>query len=95
MDRSIAGKKIKVTGIVQGVGFRPFVYGLAEKYALAGWVSYSSSGVDIVLEGPANALEQFLSDLQTRPPALARIDSCTAETVTVSGFSGFVIQPSL
>ena len=95
MDRSIAGKKIKVTGIVQGVGFRPFVYGLAEKYALAGWVRNSSSGVDIVLEGPANALEQFLSDLQTRPPALARIDSCTDETVTVSGLSGFVIQPSL
>jgi hydrogenase maturation protein HypF len=95
MDRSIAGKKIKVTGIVQGVGFRPFVYGLAEKYALAGWVRNSSSGVDIALEGPADALEQFLNDLQNRPPALARIDSCTAETVAVSGFSGFVIQPSL
>ncbi|NMC86208.1 MAG: carbamoyltransferase HypF, partial [Anaerolineaceae bacterium] len=95
MDRSIAGKKIKVTGIVQGVGFRPFVYGLAEKYALAGWVRNSSSGVDIALEGPEDALEQFLNDLQNRPPALARIDSCTAETVAVSGFTGFVIQPSL
>jgi hydrogenase maturation protein HypF len=95
MDRSIAGKKIKVTGIVQGVGFRPFVYGLAEKYALAGWVRNSSSGVDIILEGLPTNLEHFLSDLQTHPPALARIDSCTAEEISVSGFSEFIIQPSL
>jgi len=90
-----SGRKIKVKGIVQGVGFRPFIYGLAERYSLAGWVRNSSSGVDIVLEGPEEDLENFLTELRERPPLLARIDSIQVEPVAPSGFSQFIIQPSL
>ena len=50
------GLRLHVSGVVQGVGFRPFVYGLARRYDLTGWVRNSSSGVDIEIDGPAEAL---------------------------------------
>ena len=90
-----SGRKIKVKGIVQGVGFRPFVYGLADRYSLSGWVRNSSSGVDIVLEGSEEDLNNFLIELRERPPLLARIDSIQVDTVAPSGYSEFIIQPSL
>jgi hydrogenase maturation protein HypF len=71
------GYKIHVDGIVQGVGFRPFVYNLARSLNLNGWVRNTSSGVDIVVVGnPAN-LEDFLHELKFNPPILARIDRIT------------------
>ncbi|KAA3663722.1 MAG: carbamoyltransferase HypF [Chloroflexi bacterium] len=70
-----AGKHIHITGIVQGVGFRPFVYGLAIKHALTGWVRNTSAGVDIEVNGPVSDLEAFVVGLRTETPPLAQIDT--------------------
>ena len=73
------GLKVRVRGIVQGVGFRPFVYGLAVRNQLTGWVRNTSSGVEIEVNGPQDGLQAFLEQLQQQPPPLARIDSFEAE----------------
>ena len=67
--------KLHITGIVQGVGFRPFVYGLAVRFALAGWVRNTSAGVDIEVDGTQETLDAFVLALKTELPPLARIDS--------------------
>jgi hydrogenase maturation protein HypF len=67
--------RIHVSGIVQGVGFRPFVYGLAIRFLLAGWVRNTSAGVDIEVEGPREILDAFVQSLKAEIPPLARIDS--------------------
>jgi hydrogenase maturation protein HypF len=54
------GLRVHVTGIVQGVGFRPFVYALATRLALKGWVQNTSAGVDIEVDGDSIALDEFL-----------------------------------
>jgi len=64
-----------VTGIVQGVGFRPFVYRLAKNHRLAGWVCNTSNGVEIQVAGPPESLESFVRSLSADAPALARIDA--------------------
>ena len=64
---------VKVGGVVQGVGFRPFVYSLAKKLDLAGQVTNTGWGVEILLSGPGEAVDRFLSTLKTSPPPLARI----------------------
>ncbi|MBN1265440.1 MAG: carbamoyltransferase HypF [Anaerolineales bacterium] len=86
--------RVHIGGIVQGVGFRPFVYQLAVQHALKGWVRNTSSGVDIEIEGPAARLDAFLEDLKT-PPPLARIDSFEASYGALKGFSGFEILTSV
>src|SRR5579864_616857 len=61
---------IRVRGVVQGVGFRPFVYRLARANTLAGWVLNGEEGVEIYLEGAEPGLQAFVQDLKTqRPPA--------------------------
>ncbi len=67
--------RIHVTGVVQGVGFRPFVYGLAMRFDLCGWVCNTSAGVDIEIQGTEDALRAFASALQNEKPPLASIDS--------------------
>ena len=54
-----SGVRVHVTGIVQGVGFRPFVYHLAGRFGLAGWVRNTSAGVDIEVSGPGESIERF------------------------------------
>lgn len=66
--------QIEVQGIVQGVGFRPFVYTLARKHGLGGEVFNDSRGVRIEIEGEEQALRDFLEALQAQPPPLAHID---------------------
>ena len=70
MDR----RAIAVSGIVQGVGFRPFVYGLATRLRLRGFVKNVSGGVLIEVEGEPHSLDRFLDELTAQPPPLARID---------------------
>ena len=68
-------KKIQIKGLVQGVGFRPFVYNLALKYYLKGWVNNDDKGVNIVLSSSdEKAIDAFLFELKNSPPPLARID---------------------
>ena len=63
MIEPISALHIQVKGVVQGVGFRPFVYGLATRLHLTGWVLNTSSGVIIEVEGSPSALDQFLQNL--------------------------------
>lgn len=69
-----SGVRIHVNGVVQGVGFRPFVYGLAKKFELTGWVRNTSAGVDIELDGRREILEAFIQALKDDAPPLAIID---------------------
>lgn len=88
------GQAIHITGVVQGVGFRPFVYGLAQQYGLKGWVRNSSAGVDIAVDGSQAVLDAFAHDLQTLLPPLARIDTFQAISRPANGFTQFEIVPS-
>ena len=88
------GLRIHITGVVQGVGFRPFVYGLAQRYGLAGWVRNTSAGVDIEADGPAAALDAFLAALRDDLPPLARLDSLSATARPADGYTTFDIHPS-
>jgi hydrogenase maturation protein HypF len=86
--------QICVEGIVQGVGFRPFVYALARKNGLAGFVLNDTAGVTIELEGEPAALDSFLSHLRTRPPALARIEKLDCRVISPGGDGSFRIIES-
>ncbi len=90
----LSGLKIWVRGIVQGVGFRPFIFNLAETLRLTGWVKNTSAGVEILVNGAPEALEQFVREVRENPPPLARIDELTAEPVPANGFTGFSITES-
>jgi hydrogenase maturation protein HypF len=74
---------IHITGVVQGVGFRPFVYNLAIRLGLSGWVLNSSSGVEIEAIGSPAALEAFAERLRAEAPPLSRIEQVTVETSEV------------
>ena len=90
----LTGRAIHITGVVQGVGFRPFVYGLAQQHGLTGWVRNNSAGVEMALNGSTAALDTFLHDLQTKLPPLAHIDSLTAAPCPPNGATTFEIISS-
>lgn len=73
----LVSRHIHITGVVQGVGFRPFVYNLATRLGLSGWVLNSSSGVEIEAVGPEAVLDEFIARLRTDAPPLARIEQIT------------------
>jgi len=86
---------IDVRGIVQGVGFRPFVYGLATKHNLKGWVCNTSEGVKIEVEGEAQAIRQFQLELKTKAPPLAHIENIAITYHPPTGYKGFEIRHSI
>src|ERR1035438_6578887 len=88
-------KRIEVRGIVQGVGFRPFVYRVARRFDIRGRVLNSSDGVVIEAEGSDTGLENFLSILKTELPPLARIDGFTVSDQAPLGDIDFAIEPSV
>ena len=88
-------KKISVRGVVQGVGFRPFVYRLAREHGLAGWVLNHSGGVEIEVEGPAAALAAFVRDLEGKSPPLARIEGIKVADAPPVGYTAFEIRHSV
>src|SRR5512135_2597715 len=87
-------RRLFVTGVVQGVGFRPFVYGLAARLDLAGWVCNTSAGVTIEIEGSARAVGEFQAALTRDAPPLARIDQITIDPLPLYGFTTFEIRES-
>ncbi len=87
-------KHIQVRGIVQGVGFRPFVYNLAMSLGLTGYVFNSSAGVTVEIEGSEDKVETFLATLRSDPPGLAEITEITISDVDVRGDTGFSILRS-
>jgi len=85
---------IRVEGIVQGVGFRPFVYTAATGLGLSGFVGNDVDGVFIEVEGPEAAVSEFLEVLQRDAPPLARIDRVTSRAVPPTGAASFAIAAS-
>ncbi len=88
------GLSVRVRGVVQGVGFRPFIFQLAELHRLTGWVRNTNSQVEIEVDGSEESLLSFLHDLRERPPPLARIDDVKSEKRPPSGFNSFEIVES-
>lgn len=87
-------RAITVSGIVQGVGFRPFVFGLASRLRLSGHARNSAGQVVIEVEGPAAAIEEFSAALRREAPPLARIDTISATTLNLEQSSTFQIRES-
>ncbi len=86
---------VHVTGVVQGVGFRPFVHRLATRHGLDGWVRNQSGNVEITLDGPAEAVDAFLRELASNAPPLARIEGIVASPVALDDLEpGFHILES-
>jgi hydrogenase maturation protein HypF len=85
---------ILVRGVVQGVGFRPFVYRLAQANQLAGWVLNGEEGVEIYAEGAEASLQSFLRELKARPPAAAAIASIEIHRAVPAGLLEFTIRES-
>ena len=88
-------KRIEIEGVVQGVGFRPFVYRIARAHRLAGFVLNSSGGVIVEAEGEDADLESFLTALRSELPPLARIDHLAVIDRAPAGDHGFIIEHSL
>ena len=86
--------RIALHGIVQGVGFRPFVYNLATSMRLRGWVTNSPQGVCIEIEGERPALERFRQRLEAEKPAHAAIHGLELSWLDPAGYAGFEIRPS-
>lgn len=86
--------KLLVKGIVQGVGFRPFVYRLSRAYDLGGYISNTSSGVDIEIEGEEGAVSCFLEDIRFKKPPLAHIESIEKKSLPLLNYKEFSIKKS-
>ncbi|MET9667077.1 carbamoyltransferase HypF [Streptomyces sp. NPDC006475] len=94
-DRSRERRQVTVRGVVQGVGFRPFVYTLAEELGLTGWVTNNADGVVAEVEGPGRAVADFCTRIGSEPPPLAVVESVEHRAVPAqSGDHGFTIRPS-
>jgi len=87
--------RISVRGVVQGVGFRPFVYRLAREHNLKGWVRNTSGNVEIEVEGEEGTLESFISALEAKAPPMARIEKVEATFYPPQGYTEFQIGESL
>src|SRR5574341_2603589 len=93
-NEMIRGASLRITGIVQGVGFRPFVYNLAHRFHLRGWVRNTSAGLDIQVDGSLADLEEFAKAVQDEAPPLSRIDAVSVSYGAAQGFTGFEILES-
>jgi hydrogenase maturation protein HypF len=86
--------EIGITGIVQGIGFRPFIYNLAQKHLLRGWVLNNGKGVLIDAEGEDRNLDQFIQEIPKLAPPLARIETFQIRHLEPSGYTTFEIRKS-
>ncbi|MFH1662587.1 MAG: carbamoyltransferase HypF [Chloroflexota bacterium] len=91
---TIQSLKISVIGVVQGVGFRPFVYRIAKENALNGWVRNTSGSVEIVVEGKEEDLNTFLHSLKTEAPPICHIEDIKTRRQAAAGYTGFSIKTS-
>jgi hydrogenase maturation protein HypF len=88
------GARLKITGVVQGVGFRPFIFTLAKRYDLSGWVRNTSEGVDIEIDGAYGHIQGFIQALNDEAPPLSKIDTLEVEQGPANGYHGFEIKES-
>ena len=93
-DRAHQRLRLVIRGAVQGVGFRPFVYRLAQELDVPGWVSNSTRGVFIEIEGDPMILEKFLERVQDETPPRAHIQSLDHTLLDTVGYHGFEIRES-
>lgn len=91
---AIEALDVRVTGVVQGVGFRPFVHRAAASHGLTGWVRNDTGGVQIEVEGTSAALGAFLDDLRTRAPVLTRLEDVRTRRVQPQGYEAFRVISS-
>ncbi len=94
IDRPLA-RDLEVRGIVQGVGFRPFVWRLATRHGIAGWVRNRSGIVEIHAEGSERALEAFCAAIAAEAPPLARVEDVRWSPASVLDLAGFEVDRSL
>jgi hydrogenase maturation protein HypF len=87
-------RAISVQGLVQGVGFRPFIYGLARRYELAGFVRNDVTGVQIEVEGAPEALDRFVAGIRDEAPPLAVVETLTSQALATQGERAFRIEES-
>ena len=91
----VARRKIKVEGIVQGVGFRPYVFRLAEEKGIRGWITNTPGGIEIEAEGEKVVLDEFVNDLPRLAPPLAYIDRImVSDGMVPQGYGEFSILES-
>jgi len=94
-NSSLVRRRIHVRGIVQGVGFRPFVYHLAQRLGVSGFVLNSSAGVFIEVEGPEGLLDQFVRAVARDAPPLSAIEDIAVTVLAPTGEPGFMIRESI
>jgi len=87
--------KISIRGVVQGVGFRPFLYQLAHRHHLNGWVCNTSRDVRLEVEGGTEDIHAFLEDIRAQAPPLARIDEMSCRYEPPIGYDDFEIRVSV
>ncbi len=85
---------IYVTGLVQGVGFRPFIYKLACRYVLKGWVENRNDGVKVHVQGTQDKLDQFVVSIKQEAPIASNIDSINVEQTELQNYQSFEIVKS-
>ena len=93
-DETLRRVRARVDGTVQGVGYRPFVYRLADELGIAGWVLNDERGVLVEAEGSPDAVEAFVARLSSDAPPLAEVRDVQAQAVDVVGTAGFEIVAS-
>lgn len=86
--------RVDVRGIVQGVGFRPFIYSLAKKHSLKGFVLNNTTGVKVEIEGERERVKRFLTDMKALAPPLAAVDKIRYEELPPVGYTSFKIKKS-
>ena len=84
--------ELKISGVVQGVGFRPFVYRVARLHMITGWVLNNVHGVEVHAEGEGEALDRFVLDLSEHAPAAAQVKEIAIAEVPMGGFETFEIR---
>jgi len=92
--KKITRYSVAVSGIVQGVGFRPFIYSLAKKHSLKGFVFNNTRGVEIEVEGERERIKKFLSEIKTLSPPLAVIEKIDYQELIPAGYRSFYIKKS-
>ena len=86
--------RIRIQGIVQGVGFRPHIYRLAQEHRILGWVRNQADGVEIEATGPAHDVAAFIEDIPAKAPPLARIVQMEVQDLPYAASTGFSIVES-
>jgi len=94
MNTRCIASRLDISGVVQGVGFRPFLFTLAQKHHIKGEVSNTAGGVLARVEGPCCSMDDFVQEITDNPPVLARVDKMDVSRIPVSGYTDFHIIPS-